>query len=287
MTPFKHLWDELKDVFSEAVREAKADVRQHQQDKQAEALIQFYRGLARPALLLHPGSESDPLSAPARLGGPAWFADDEEWPRDADGKALEFIAQFDFGRLPPLQGMPDRGVARFFVGTNDIWGVNFDAPDQSAARTLWHDGPQEGGRTEEPAPLADSDYSPFQKTDVRSNGLGFRLELIDDLPDFYSWQLQQRLDECTDDSNQQEIEDRIFDISESRQFGHRIGGHPAFTQYDFRQPGKFDDLDVLLLGLTSDDSIMWGDVGEAAFLIRRDDLNRRDFSRVAFYWDCH
>ena len=32
---------------------------------------------------------------------------------------------------------------------------------------------------------------------------------------------------------------------------------------------------------------MWGDVGEAVFMIRADDLAARDFSRVAFYWDCH
>ena len=48
-----------------------------------------------------------------------------------------------------------------------------------------------------------------------------------------------------------------------------------------------DDLDVLLLGLSSDETIMWGDVGEAGFYIRRADFDRRDFTRVGFYWDCH
>ena len=86
---------------------------------------------------------------------------------------------------------------------------------------------------------------------------------------------------------QDDVENELFEINETREFAHRIGGYPSFTQYDFRKRGENDDLDVVLLGLSSDDAIMWGDVGEAAFYIRHSDLERRDFSRVAFYWDCH
>ena len=83
------------------------------------------------------------------------------------------------------------------------------------------------------------------------------------------------------------VQERIGQLAETREFAHKVGGHPTFTQYDFREPGKHAEFDVLLLGLSSDDAIMWGDVGEASFMIRADDLARRDFSRVAFYWDCH
>nr|WP_299908016.1 DUF1963 domain-containing protein [Sphingomonas bacterium] len=38
--------------------------------------------------------------------------------------------------------------------------------------------------------------------------------------------------------------------------------------------------------LTSDDYLLWGDVGEAVFLLPADDLRRRDWSRVAYSWDC-
>lgn len=31
---------------------------------------------------------------------------------------------------------------------------------------------------------------------------------------------------------------------------------------------------------------MWGDMGVANFFIRREDLLRRDFSRVWYTWDC-
>ena len=68
--------------------------------------------LARP-----PGADPDPRertrrpTPAARLGGPVWFADDEQWPTGGDGRKLEFVAQLDFARLPPLDGFPTAGVA--------------------------------------------------------------------------------------------------------------------------------------------------------------------------------
>jgi uncharacterized protein YwqG len=32
---------------------------------------------------------------------------------------------------------------------------------------------------------------------------------------------------------------------------------------------------------------MWGDSGTGTFFIRRADLKKRDFSKVAYYWDNH
>ena len=68
--------------------------------------------------------------------------------------------------------------------------------------------------------------------------------------------------------------------------GHKLGGYPTFTQSDPR--GEDDDDLVLLFQLDSDRTmgVMWGDVGTASFFIRHGDLARRDFSRVAYQWDC-
>ena len=283
---FHDLREELSAVWSGAKAEFDESRRPDASAPETDAAIAAYRALARPALLLRP-DEKAAAGAAARLGGPAWFADGEQWPVNADGKRLEFIAQYDLSRLPRLDGLPERGVARFFVGRDDIWGANFDDPHHSDARVLWHDGLQQGGRTEQPTPLAKEDYSPFMDTGARSTGLALSAEPAAVLPDFYSWQLQAEMDSFAGKPDSQELENEIFELSQTRGFAHKIGGHPTFTQYDFREAGNHEDLDVLLLGLTSDDSIMWGDVGEAMFLISREDLERRDFSRVAFYWDCH
>ena len=291
-----HLFTELRDELAAVWEDAKADMHARRTDKEAgeplseteaDEIIAWYRNQARPALLLRPDPEADALTAPVRLGGEIWFADGEQWPLGLDGEKLEFVAQYDLSRLPALEGFPREGVARFFIGRNDIWGVDFDHPDQSNIRVLWHDGPQSGGRYEAPLPWGKDENSPFESVSVRTEGLALRPEPIDDRPDFYSWQLQEQIDRRAGRPGLDEVEDELMEISETREFAHRIGGHPSFTQYDFRKRGENDDLDILLLGLSSDKSIMWGDVGEAAFYIRRDDLERRDFSRVAFYWDCH
>jgi len=292
----RHLFTDLKDEFASAWDDAKADMDASRatadapeplSDEEADELLQWYRGHTRPALVLRPDPNADAAAAPARLGGSAWLADGEEWPVGPDGEKLEFIAQFDLSRLPRLERFPRQGVARFFVGRGDIFGVDFDMPDRSNIKVLWHDGPQAGGRYQEPPEWGQDDNSPFQSVSARANGLALRPESIDDIPDFYSWQLQERVDQYAGRPGLDAVEDELMEITETREVGHRIGGYPTFTQYDFRKRGENDDLDIVLLGLSSDEAIMWGDVGEAAFYIRASDLEKRDFSRVGFYWDCH
>ena len=292
----RHLFTDIRDEFAAAWDDAKAEVHAHRAaadtgepigDEEAGEIIDWYRRQARPALILRPDPTADTSTAAARLGGDVWFADGEKWPVGADGAKLEFVAQYDLARLPPLDGFPSQGVARFFVGRNDIWGGDFDAPDRSNVRVLWHDGPQSGGRLEPPLPWGEDENSPFESVSARADGVALRPEPVDDLPDFDSWQLQERLEREAGRPGLDAVENALFDVCETRGFAHRIGGHPSFTQPDFRRPGVHDDLDVLLLGLSSDETIMWGDVGEAGFYIRRADFDRRDFTRVGFYWDCH
>ena len=288
----RHLFTDVAKEWEAARAEARtkraaSETGEPLSEAEAEEIIDWYQSQVRPAVLLKPDPEADPYSAPVRIGGSSWFADGEDWPAGSDGRRLEFVAQVDFSRLPPLDGFPGQGVARFFVGRDDLWGANWDEPDKSGVRVLWHGGPQDGGRREEPEPLTDDHYSPFQDDDARADGVALRPEAVDDLLDYYSWQLQERLERDAGRPGMHDVEDRLYDIAETKPFAHRIGGYPNFTQYDFRERGKFDDLDVLLLGLSSDNAIMWGDVGEAGFYIRREDLERRDFSRVAFYWDCY
>ena len=68
--------------------------------------------------------------------------------------------------------------------------------------------------------------------------------------------------------------------------GHRIGGYAEFTQED---PRSTDDPMELLFQLDTDSKIgcRWGDMGVANFFIRPEDLQRRDFSRIFFNWDCY
>lgn len=62
----------------------------------------------------------------------------------------------------------------------------------------------------------------------------------------------------------------------------RIGGYPYFPQ-----DGEFEpDEDFLLLQLTDDQNINFGDCGACHFIISLEDLVRCDFSSVNYSWDC-
>ena len=292
------LWRELTDDFRYAADEARTEWRRGKwemdhpgqkavSDAEADEIIEWYQSLARPALMLRPDDRIAATEAPAQIGGPVWLAEGEQWPLDPDGKRLEFVAQLDFRRLPRLAGFPETGVLRFFVGRDELFGANWDVPEQSGCRILWHPGPLSGGRLEPPLPLDPEEMSPFQSESLRADGVALAATETYDLPDADSFQVDARLSQLGDRLGASEVQDQIFELSEERQGGHCVGGYPMFTQPDFRRAGYYDDYDVLLLGLTSDEAIMWGDVGEAMFLMRQADLDRRDFSRVIFYWDCY
>ena len=298
LSDLKRLWQELKDELRATADEARKEWRRGKweidnpgqkavREEEADEIIDWYCSLARPALILRPDPRLSVAEAAAQIGGSPWLADEEQWPLDSDGLRLEFVAQLDFRRLPQIAGFPETGVVRFFVGRDELFGANWEVPEQSGCRILWHDGPIEGGRLEPPTPLDTDDMSPFQSESRRADGVALAATPASDLPGHDSVEVTARLAGQSDRLGMNEVDDEIFDIGEEREEGHRIGGYPMFTQPDFRRPGYYDDYDVLLLGLTSDETIMWGDVGEAMFLMRQADLDARDFSRVIFYWDCH
>ena len=297
LSDLRRLWRELRDELRDVADDAREQWRRGKweidnpgkkavREDEADEIIAWYNSLARPALTLVP-DRSSPSDAPARIGGPAWLADGEEWPVNPGGERLEFVAQVDFARLQKLHGFPENGVFRVFVGRDELFGANWDAPEKSGCKILWHQGPLEGGRLEAPRPLKPDDMSPFQSESLRGDGVALTGRSTTDFPDYDSCEVDARLARQSDRLGMSEVEDEIFEMSQEREGGHRIGGYPMFTQPDFRRAGYYDDYTVLLLGLTSDDAIMWGDVGEASFLMRQADLDARDFSRVAFHWDCH
>ena len=106
------------------------------------------------------------------------------------------------------------------------------------------------------------------------------------MPGYVDWRIQARVNGQLRRRGIGRIHAMIDAADETVPTSHHVGGHPVFTQHDCRVPGRYDDYDRVLLRLTSDEVLRWGDSGEAVFLIRTADLIARDFSTVAFYWDC-
>ena len=72
--------------------------------------------------------------------------------------------------------------------------------------------------------------------------------------------------------------------------GHWMLGYPSFTQEDPRpEDSPFDTLLLQIDSMRDEEngySILWGDCGVCNFFIARADLEKLDFSRVLYNWDC-
>lgn len=246
----------------------------------------------RPALALAPDPTLEISAAGSRLGGPAWLAAGESWPSDVRGVPLEFLVQLDCAECQELYGYPDHGIIQFFIGRNDLYGADFDDPTRATILVRRCDVTQPGGLVPPPpldvvAEVEFSDYSPFQDNAIRAAGVGLRATLIADRIDQSIMAAEQRIAALYERYNIDALEAFLESDAATRPLRHHTGGYPAYTQSDVHYQPAFADFDHVLLRLTSDDFLMWGDVGECVFLIRRDDLARADFSRVAYSWDCH
>lgn len=258
---------------------------------------------------LEPG---EPGIFESKAGGTPYLPHDMPWPLDSRGQGMNLLAQVDCSGLGGLPDFPQSGLLQFFTGLDDLFGAEFDhMTEQKDFRVLYHEvvdpsvTAEEVGAKRPPLP-EDEDvrfYTPLCSGPCRillqapiEQGMNESAPLFDPLftekwnqarPELrveYQWKIHEL------------VAQRLRDYDATEQPGwkgpyHQLGGYPFFTQQDPR-PGECDDLDVLLFQLDSDmpkggkDLILWGDSGVGNFFINREALRRRDFSRVAYTWDC-
>ncbi|WP_454831588.1 YwqG family protein [Pseudoxanthomonas wuyuanensis] len=247
---------------------------------------------AKRELIPQPWAGDERLAS--KLGGRAYWPAGQPFPAASDGAPMTLLAQIDLAEAA-MPGYPQQGLLQFFISADDFYGAGFDGPMEMEAlaeprgfRVVYW--PQvsftDAGGAPEPRP---GDLLPFDPTKPRrilfaaaveetigASDAGFEPVAgasIDEIADRYA---------VANGLPQDEVSDALYESLE--RFGHKLGGHPDFTQSDPRAP---DGDWLLLLQLDSDDQMMWGDSGVANFFIRRQDLARADFSRVAFHWDCY
>ncbi len=256
-----------------------------------EAFKTWFGQQTRQATELTPDASLPIGATGSRLGGPAWLAAGEDWPLDPHGVPLEFIAQLDCADCRGLAGYPDRGIIQFFVARNDVYGADFADP-AGATMLVRRCDVTGAGALVPPPPLARvadlefSDFSPFEDLAVRATGIGLRPTLITDRIDRTVLAAEKRVMALYERYDATALEAFLRSEAKARLPRHHSGGYPAFTQSDVSYQPAFAEFDHVLLRLTSDAYLMWGDAGECVFLIRSADLARGDFSRVAYSWDC-
>ncbi len=259
---------------------------------------------------LEPG---DPGLTDSKADGVPYFPKDEPWPKDANGTPLLFLAQINCAELTALPDFPHTGLLQFFIGSDDVWGMDFDDMTNTGGFRVFYWETVDPSVTKADAaakqPPAPEEYgSPvckpcrivFQRPweqGIPDGDFLFETLFVEKwnrrrpekplktLWDFYSLFPKEERDYSIFEENP-EGED------EGRGPNHQMDGFPFFTQSDPRtEKAEYEGFDTLLFQLDSDsldrkDLVLWGDCGVGGFFISREDLKRRDFSRVLYNWDC-
>lgn len=222
----------------------------------------------------------------SKVGGAPYLPPEAAIPTDSNGTSMWLLAQINFADLGGMPGYPTEGLVQFFIAGDDLFGMDLD--DQVAQRgfrvVYWPRVEQDsswcGAAAVAPDELLPHDASTtyamcFERgaETISSSDSGF--EPI-------SSAVTEALQTATGLTGN-DLEDAIYETLTGA--GHKVGGYPYFTQYD---PRTAESPLRLLLQIDSDDGagIMWGDAGVAGFFIDPVDLERGDFSRVLYNWDC-
>ena len=245
----------------------------------------------------------------SKIGGLPYWDLSRPYPADEKGQPMQLLAQINFGAEDMDPPFPKTGLLQFFIGLDEMFGCNFaDAPDQKNYRVVYHpkiDGsvtPDQVLSLGAPGLVDDYRTSPLEeelaihteRADSSANDRSFVFEeafraavkavMGVDMGEQKSYEF---LDE--------DVYDELFESFLETDDGCMNGGHwmlgyPSFTQEDPRsEDSPFDTLLLQVDSMRDEEngySILWGDCGVANFFISRTDLEKLDFSRVLYNWDC-
>lgn len=235
----------------------------------------------------------------SKFGGTPWLPEGISYPysihKNGDRIPLILLAQLNFAEMPAMPGFPKTGLLQFFIdGSDTLFGADFDRPTrQEGFRILYYpENPESVKGLQSPPAFTseETEYFPVQTEHRLSFTAGNEaMGTMDFRFDRTFLPLYNRYNH-THFTESYQLEDTAYEkIDEALNAGgHKTGGYPFFTQSD---PRNYDDpskeYTILLLQIDSDKKIMWGDQGVANFFITPADLEKRDFSRVLYHWDCY
>ena len=229
----------------------------------------------------------------SRLGGAPV---DANVPLDSTGAPMKLLAAIFCSEVRGVPDFPARGVLRFYVADNDVYGADFDHPNlQSDFRVLYdEDESAFDSRLQDDPALGECfpirHVLPVRLTpamsSIRASDTNFEACVNAALR---KAGIEQDFGELSDEESDYLHEQNTY-------AGHRIGGYPCFEQFDPRYKPELQKYDTLLLQIVShiapdkhgreQELIMFGDEGGCQFFIPAEKLRNRDFSDVMYTWDC-
>ncbi|HMV80378.1 MAG TPA: YwqG family protein [Leptospiraceae bacterium] len=222
------------------------------------------------------GKPSHPWSS--KIGGHPYLPVGTEYPSVKKVRPLFLLAQINFEEMPSLPDFPEIGILQFFIGDNELYGLDLESPFKSDYKIVYY-----------PEVIQDkkklvSDFSflpEFTYTPLDAGfeaGMRFRRNAVS-MP-CNDYRFEDMFPELSDD----------YDLCDEYQefcgaLGTKIGGYPDFTQEDPRVRKTLKGYE-LLFQLDSEGEVCWGDMGVGNFFIKPEDLKKKDFSKVLYNWDC-
>lgn len=240
----------------------------------------------------------------SKFGGIPYWDLQKEYPLDSQGQKMMLLAQINFTKAAlEDERLPKQGMLQFFLSAdNEEYGIDWEEADsQKDFRVVYHQEIDTSVRKEQilAMEIPDSDkqeYSPVLK-EVSVNivnamaapgSADYRFENIfsETVKELYGEDMQEQgfYDYLSE-------EDFDYLLEACNNEGHWILGYPHFTQNDPREYREDHYYDTLLLQIdsemTDEEYVMWGDCGVANFFINGEALQKRDFSKVLYNWDCY
>lgn len=229
----------------------------------------------------------------SKVGGYPYFPVGMEYPTGQNGKPLDFLAQINFGEIPELELYPQSGLVQFFIATDDLYGLDFDDPNQQKNyRVIYHANPDQASRESFPELDNVRRQVPYLSPKLNNDVFEMIFSIDSGYVPGYSIHFAEYFGKDTwpffetFGSKEDEIAEAYMEIITSQ--GHKIGGYPFFTQEDPRMYNEEIEDWILLFQLDTDyDNIMWGDAGVGNFFISKEDLKNLNFANVFYNWDCY
>lgn len=242
----------------------------------------------------------------SKFGGVPYWDKKLEYPTDSDGNKMILLAQINLNELESDE-LPQTGMLQFFIANDEMYGCDFDEPDkQNGFRVIYHETIDKNITREDVLEFGipsnedmeeDSHGSPVDgefAVDIKKTKISISTE------DYQFSKLFSKIAKELNFSVEDEydmydiLDEDLYEELSEKNSGHWLFGYPYFTQGDPREFGeKLQYYDTLLFQMdsewveeASDYEILWGDVGVANFFINKEDLKKKDFSRVMYTWDC-
>lgn len=279
-------------------------------DTPVEALLENFNARTKvPAYRLRVQHDAVPGLTSSKIGGLPYWDLSQSYPVDVKGKPMQLLAQINFSQEEMEPPFPKTGLLQFFVAQDDMFGCNFAyAPDQKNYRVVYHSKIDACVTADQVSTLGAPGIVDDYRTSPLTKELPIHAEQADSFANDRSFIFEDAFKATVKDvmgvdmgeqKSFQFLDDEAYEVLFESQKetddgcmngGHWMLGYPSFTQEDPRsEDSPFDTLLLQIDSMRDEDGscpILWGDCGVANFFIAKEDLERLDFSRVLYNWDC-